>query len=65
MFMFANSALLEGGVRVRVRVREQRKIKGTTKPLMAKLAHHSELKDTPVPGSVAAFPGSHALEREH
>ena len=34
MSMFA---LLGGGVRVRVWIREQRKIKGTTKPLMANL----------------------------
>jgi len=33
MSMFVNNALLGGGVRVR----EQRKIKGTTKPLMANL----------------------------
>ena len=36
MSRFANDALLGGGVRVRVGIREQRKkIKGTTKPLMA------------------------------
>ena len=41
MSMFANNALLGGGVRVRVWIWEQRKIKrrwkGTTKPLMANL----------------------------
>ena len=36
--MFANNALLGGGVRVRVWIREnQKKIRGTTKPLMANL----------------------------
>ena len=40
MSMFVNNALLGGGVRVRVGIRDQRrpkKIKGTTKPLMANL----------------------------
>ena len=35
MSRIANNALLGGGVRVRVWIREQRKIKGTTKPLLA------------------------------
>ena len=35
--MLANNALLGGGVRVRIWIREQRKIKGTTKPLLANL----------------------------
>ena len=37
MSRFANNALLGGGVKVRVWIREQRKIKGTTKPLLAVL----------------------------
>ena len=38
MSMFANNALLGGGVKVRVWIREQRKIKGTT-------GHHSVHSD--------------------
>ena len=37
MSRFANNELLGGGVKVRVWIREQRKIKGTTKPLLAVL----------------------------
>ena len=39
MSMIANNPLLGDGVRVRVRVwiKDQKKIKGTTKPLMANL----------------------------
>ena len=35
MSMFANNALLGGGVRVRVRIREQRKIKRRSKALLS------------------------------
>ena len=35
MSMFANNALLEGGVRVRVWIREQRKIKRRSKALLS------------------------------
>ena len=37
MSMFANNPLLGGGVRVRVWIKDQKQIKGTTKPLMANM----------------------------
>ena len=35
MFMFANNALLGGGIRVKVWIREQRKIKRRSKALLS------------------------------